>query len=267
MVKISVVCPTFNSAQFIEKTLTTVVSQTRLPDEVVISDDGSIDDTLAVVNRFVEKRGAGISWQILHNKHRGPGATRNAGISKANNEWIAFLDSDDLWEEKKIERVVESITLTPDANFFCHDELLVAADGVTSKLEYGRRYCSERSLPQQIYYSNMFSTSAVVCRRDLLIGQGGFDETLMSAQDYELWLRLSPFMRPIFVHDILGRYVERAGNITSSGLKRRMKNEMRIALMHREKVSTHWVAVRLGRIMLSYARQFARYNLGIQDKG
>ena len=79
MVKISVVCPTYNSAQFIESTLETVVSQTRLPDEVVISDDGSRDNTLAVVERFVAARGKGIAWRILRNEHRGPGATRNAG--------------------------------------------------------------------------------------------------------------------------------------------------------------------------------------------
>lgn len=262
MVNISVVCPTFNSAQFIERTLESIVRQTRLPDEVVISDDGSRDDTLAVVEHFVAESGAGISWHILRNEHRGPGATRNAGIREASGEWIAFLDSDDLWEEKKIERITEAIKVLPDANFFCHDELLIGKDGETKALEYGRRYRAERPLPAQIYISNMFSTSAVVCRRDLLTEKGYFDETLMSAQDYELWLRLSPYIRPAFVQEILGSYVERLGNITSSGLKRRLNNEVRIALMHRHKVSVPWLAVRLGRIMLSYARQFARYKLG-----
>ena len=262
MLKISVVCPTFNSAQFIERTLDTVVRQTRLPDEVIISDDGSRDDTIAVVEHFVVERGTGISWHILRNDHRGPGAARNAGIREATGEWIAFLDSDDLWEVKKIERIAEAIMALQEVNFFCHDELLIGKDGETKALAYGRRYRAEISLPHQIYFSNMFSTSAVVCRRDLLTDKGCFDETLMSAQDYELWLRLSPFIRPAFVHEILGRYVERPGNITSSGLRRRLKNEVRISLMHRHKVSVPWIAVRLGRIFLSYARQFARYKLG-----
>lgn len=237
--------------------------QTRLPDEVVISDDGSQDDTLALVEHFVAESGAGIFWHILRNEHRGPGATRNAGIRKASGDWIAFLDSDDLWEEKKIERITEAIKARPDANFFCHDELLIGKGGETKALEYGRRYRAERPLPAQIYISNMFSTSAVVCRRDLLTEKGYFDETLMSAQDYELWLRLSPNMRPAFVHDILGRYVERTGNITSSGLERRLRNEVRIALIHRHKVSAPWVALRLMRIMLSYARQFVRQKLSV----
>jgi glycosyltransferase involved in cell wall biosynthesis len=258
MVKISVVCPTYNSAKFIEGTLETVVTQSRLPDEVVISDDGSSDDTLAVVERFAAERGAGIVWRILRNAHHGPGATRNAGISAAGSDWIAFLDSDDLWETNKIAVIAKAIEAAPEANFFSHDELLLKVGGATSVLEYGRRYRAERPLPPQLYFSNMFSTSAVVCRRDLLVQHGCFDETLMSAQDYELWLRLSPAMRPVFVHEVLGRYVERAGNITSSGLKRRFRNEVRIAMMHREKVSAPWVLVRVGRVAMSYARQFAR---------
>jgi glycosyltransferase involved in cell wall biosynthesis len=263
MVKISVVCPTFNSAKFVEKTLATVVSQTRLPDEVVISDDGSSDNTLEVVRRFIEKHGVGINWRTIHNKHQGSGATRNAGIRETTSEWIAFLDSDDLWEEKKIERIVRAILSLPDVNFFCHDELLVDKNGTTSVLEYGRRYRSDYPLPPQLYFSNMFSTSAVACRRDLLIQQGCFDESLMSAQDYELWLRLSPFMRPAFLNEILGSYVERSGNVTSTGIKDRLRNEVRIAFMHRHKVSAPWVAIRLVRIMLSFARQFAHHKLGL----
>lgn len=263
MLTISLVIPTFNSAEFIEKTLETVVRQTRLPDEVVISDDGSRDDTLAIVERFVAARGSAIPWRILSNEHRGPGATRNSGIRAASGEWIAFLDSDDLWEEQKIERISEAIVALPTVNFFCHDELVVTKDEQTRVLEYGRRYREDSPLPPQLYFSNMFSTSAVVCRRTLLLEHGCFNEMLMSAQDYELWLRLSPFMRPAFIHEALGRYVERAGNITSSGLIRRFKNEVRIALIHRQKVSMLWVAVRMGRIMLSYARQFVRYKLGV----
>ena len=262
MIKISVVCPTFNSAQFIVRTLETVVRQTRLPDEVVISDDGSCDDTLALVENFVANKGEFISWHILRNEHRGPGATRNTGIYKATGEWISFLDSDDLWEVRKIERIAEVIKSLPEVNFFCHDELHINKDGEIKELEYGRRYRAELPLQAQVYISNMFSTSAVVCRRELLIAKGCFDETLMSAQDYELWLRLSPFIRPFFVKEILGRYVERPGNITSSGLKRRLINEVRIALMHRHKVSAPLVVVRLSRIMLSFARQFFRYKLG-----
>jgi hypothetical protein len=66
---------------------------------------------------------------------------------------------------------------------------------------------------------------------------GGFDETLSSAQDYELWLRMSPDLRPLFIADALGSYVLRAGNITTSRYWRRLRNALVVKLHHRDKVS------------------------------
>jgi glycosyltransferase involved in cell wall biosynthesis len=255
-VKISIVCPTFNSAGFIERTLATVLAQSRLPDELVISDDGSSDDTVEVVERYLIEHCGAFPWRVLRNPHRGPGATRNAGIRGASESWVAFLDSDDLWEVEKLERVEAAIVANPRANFFCHDETRIDKGGRASRLEYGRRYRDDRPLPPQLYFANMFSTSAVVCRRDLLLVYDGFDESLMSAQDYELWLRLSPSLLPSFIGEMLGKYMEREGNITSGKLFKRMSNELRIAWMHRAMVSPGLVVARIVRIALSYTRQY-----------
>lgn len=256
MTTISVVCPTYNSKTFVERTLESALAQSRRPDELIISDDGSTDGTPDAVTKFLEKQGERNEWQVLRNPHRGPGATRNAGIRVARGEWIAFLDSDDLWDLGKLERVEAAIRNAPQANFFCHNEGRISKDGGVSLLEYGRRYRPEKPLPPQIYLANMFSTSAVICRRELLLRYSGFDETLLSAQDYELWLRLSPDLKPVFINEVLGKYVERAGNITSGKLLWRMRNELRIAWMHRGLVSPGWVLARGFRIALSYARQY-----------
>ena len=257
MVNISVVCPTYNSALFIERTLECVVSQHAKPTELIISDDGSSDDTLAVVERFLVERGADIRWAIVCNSHRGPGATRNAGIDKASCVWIAFLDSDDLWMPDKLGKVQDAILENPDANFFCHNEQRIEKNGQISALEYGQRYKPNYPLPPQLYFANMFSTSAITCKRNLLLECGGFNESLMSAQDYELWLRLSPRLKPVFMFEVLGQYVEREGNITSGKLLKRMQNEFRIALMHRHLTTPPWVLMRFFRILLAYGSQYA----------
>ena len=256
MISISVVCPTYNSADFVERTLETVLSQSRLPDELIISDDGSSDGTSEVVERYLARNGASVAWQIVQNAHRGPGATRNAGISQATGDWVAFLDSDDLWEPRKLERMAVKISEVQTANFFCHDEQRIKKNGKVSPLVYGRRYRSSSPLTPQLYFANMFSTSAVICRRDLLTRHLGFNEGLMSAQDYELWLRLSPSIKPVFVHEVLGKYVEREGNITSGKLVKRMYNEFRIAWMHRGLVTPLRLFARLSRIILSYIKQY-----------
>lgn len=257
MTNLAVVCPTFNSAAFVEKTLATLFAQTRKPDQVIFSDDGSTDHTVESLRRCVAEMAGDTPCTILVNAHAGPGASRNAGILAVDAQWVAFLDSDDLWMPEKLETIEAAIHDNPGANLFCHDEVRIGRDGRESPLVYGRRYRAERPLTPQLYFANMFSTSAVTCRRDLLTECGGFDETLMSAQDYELWLRMSPAMHPVFIHEVLGKYVEREGNITSGKLRKRFMNEVRIAWMHRGMVSAPRVAARLGRISLSYVRQYA----------
>ena len=90
--KISVVCPTCNSEEFIEPTLIALFNQTRMPDEVIFVDDGSTDNTVNFLKKFVKLHGRTIRCVICENDHRGPGASRNLGIEVALGEWIAFLD-------------------------------------------------------------------------------------------------------------------------------------------------------------------------------
>lgn len=256
-IKISVVCPTFNSSRFIEKALTSVVHQARRPEEVIICDDGSSDDTTDVVERFVASHGEGINWKVERILHRGPGAARNTGIANAQGDWIAFLDSDDLWHPEKLRRVEAAIVANSDANFFCHAEQRVDKKGRISRLESFIAFRPDRPLPPQLYLRNLFSTSAVTCSKELLLTHGMFSERLMSAQDYELWLRLSLYVRPVFLPYILGYYVERDGNISSGKLHKRMANELRIAVAHRHLASKRLFLQRIGRIVLSYLRQWA----------
>jgi len=106
---ISVVVPAYNLESWIGKTLTTVIEQTSLPDEVVVADDGSTDRTLTIVEEIASR--TSIPFRILKGEHRGPGATRNLAIANATCEWIAFLDGDDEWDPRKVERVRETIAI------------------------------------------------------------------------------------------------------------------------------------------------------------
>jgi hypothetical protein len=106
-------------------------------------------------------------------------------------------------------------------------------DGSESLFDYGAAYLPNIPLRRQLFRENLFSTSAIVCRRDLLLTHGLFDEHLLSSQDYELWLRLAPAIRPVFVRAPLGWYVDRAGNVTSGPRWRRLWNLLRVLHRHR----------------------------------
>lgn len=257
--EISVVCPTFNASSFVIPTLESVVAQTRRPYEVIVSDDGSTDDTVSVVTNFLSRR-PNIKSRVVVNSHRGPGATRNAGVQAAAGEWIAFIDSDDLWLPNKLQVISDAIVEHSEANFFCHSEQQIRKDGTRGLLDYGNWFDQSKPLASQLYYRNFVSTSAVTCRRNLLCESGLFDESLASSQDYELWLRMSPSISPYFVREVLGFYCDRDGNITSGRHWSRWKNLMTIAFRHREKATRLGAAYRVLRLTMAFGIQIVKHN-------
>lgn len=231
---ISVVCPAYNSAAFIAETLRCVFAQTLPPYECIVADDGSSDTTAAIAEALAE--GAPTRVRVLRNPHRGPGAARNAAIRAATGDWIAFLDSDDMWDPVKVERVTAAMLAHPACNFFCHNQRHQRRDGSTVVLDLAARY-AHIPIQQQLFRNCPFATSAVVCRRDLLLNHGCFDENLMSAQDYELWLRLGPALRVYFIPEVLGLYRDRSGNISSSRRLRHLGNVLWALTGHRRSTS------------------------------
>lgn len=233
---ITVVIPAYNAAAFLRRTLDTVAAQRVQPDAIVVADDGSSDETVAVAEAFAGAH-RGCVVRVLREPHRGPGAARNAAVRAAKTEWVAFLDSDDLWEPDKIAVVQQAMLANRSANFFCHNQLIRFRDGTSRATDLAADVDPRRPLPPQLWQNNRFMTSAVVCRRELVTAAGGFDETLKSAQDYELWLRMSPQIVVVFIGRALGQYIERRGNISTSRFWRQLRNLWRVKHRHRDKVS------------------------------
>jgi len=213
---ISVVIPTYNSENFIIKTLETVFSQTYDNYEVIISDDGSTDNTVVVVKSFFSKYPSR-NKTLLINKHEGPGAARNKGIENASGDWVSFLDSDDLWNHNKLESVVGYILKNDDIDLVCHS--LVAIDGSKETLMDPSKYFNNKIDPfLSIYRENCLYTSALTIKKSILYQAGLFDNILPSAQDYDLWLRLGMInkIKMGFIEDPLTTYINREGNIGSN---------------------------------------------------
>ena len=106
MINISVVMPTYQSALFIYNTLHSISEQTVKPSEILIIDDGSSDNTCQIVEKFIQNNPE-LNIQLIKCTHNGPGAARNIGIRRAASQWIAFLDSDDLWFPTKLETCIK----------------------------------------------------------------------------------------------------------------------------------------------------------------
>jgi len=234
MNNISVIIPSYNSELFISDTINSLLNQTVKPFEIIIVDDGSTDNTYKVVSDIIKKN-EDFNFRLIKGFHKGPGAARNIGIKAAKSKWIAFLDSDDLWSINKIKNVTKVIKENINFTFFCHNEKLISNNKPAIELDYSKKYNQKINLPNQLYKNNLFSTSAVVCLRHDLNKVGGFDELLSSAQDYDLWLKMSHLIKPFFIKQVLGTYTLRDGNISTTNHLKRLINIYKVMFRHRNK--------------------------------
>ena len=216
-IQYSVIIPTYNSAKYIVKTLNSVIKQTFTNYEIIISDDGSNDNTVELVHNTMRQHS--IKYQVLQNKHSGPGETRNIAVRASNGKWIAFLDSDDIWYPDKLSKISKYISKNTHQNIFTHSILYLY--GENSIKVNPSKYIDDNFF-LSLYKCNPLATSAIIVKRSLLNISGLFDSSLLSAQDYDLWLRISllPETKIGFIETVLGENIERQNSVSSNLLMR-----------------------------------------------
>jgi glycosyltransferase involved in cell wall biosynthesis len=231
---ISVVIPTYNAEAVIDRALASVAAQIFQPAEVIIVDDGSTDRTFARVDE-IQSRHIELPIKIITQPNKGPGASRNVGIYNATSDYVAFLDADDVWYPKKLERVDLAIKEHPEVDVFCHDEHIRSFDGVIKRrLRAGPGV--DNMYEFLLFKGNCLLTSATVARREALLGVGGFPENRAfdSCEDWDLWLRLARAKyRFFFLSEVLGEWVRGSHTLTSN-VERHFQAEINVLSHHLE---------------------------------
>ncbi|MDP2045612.1 MAG: glycosyltransferase, partial [Deltaproteobacteria bacterium] len=180
---VSVIIPTYNRAGLVRLAVASVKAQTFRDFEIVVVDDGGTDGTHEALAADRELR-------VRRHSHRqGVAAARNLGVAAARGEWLAFLDSDDLWLPDKLARQMSFLEGRPELLICQTDETWVRRGVRVNKPAAHRKVAGQIFLPS--LGRCMISPSAVMLHRRLLEAHGGFDETLPAAEDYDLWLRLT----------------------------------------------------------------------------
>lgn len=183
---VSVVIPAYNAAWCIRRAVDSVLAQTFRDFELIVVDDGSTDDTAAILRTYCG------SLRMVSQPNGGMSSARNAGIREARGRYVAFLDSDDRWLPNKLARQVALMTTQPNLAFCCATAMLENPDGNP----VGAWACnsSRRATVADVFASHATvagGASSVLAKRELVQALGGFDETLFGAEDTDLWIRLA----------------------------------------------------------------------------
>ncbi len=208
---ISVIIPMYNTAGYIEQTVKSVLTQTYSNLEAVIVDDGSTDDGAKHVALLQE---SDPRIKYIYQKNQGVSAARNNAIENAAGEYLAFLDSDDLWEPRKLEKQIGRLKSTGmegcycGYRMFCGDEMGKA---------FPERYFEGRILPQVIMEKVSVWTSTVVIKKSIVTNNNiAFRSGLNWSEDMEFFCKLMYICNFCCVRETLALYRQRPDSLSVS---------------------------------------------------
>lgn len=199
----SVVISLYNKQDYIKSTTESVLHQDFKDFELIIINDGSTDNSLKIINSFNDSR-----IRIITTQNKGASSSRNTGIDAAKGNYIALLDGDDLWDNAYLSYMHQAITK--------HTDLKVFACAIAQKYEY-----KEVPVPYSFKQSTLFevrdyfksslkytilTSSSIVFKKDVVNKIQGFDDSIVSGQDTDMWIRIGLHFNIVFINKILAFY-------------------------------------------------------------
>ena len=177
----SVVIPTYNRAHVLARAIDSVLNQTIKAAEIIVVDDGSNDQTRALIeNNYPDVI-------LITQENQGVSVARNNGFDHVNSDWVALLDSDDEWLSRKME--LQLLELERTALLVCHSEEIWIRNGV--RVNSKKKHRKKRGdIFSDCLHLCAMSPSSIVMHRNIWQEFGGFDEEFIVCEDYDFWLRL-----------------------------------------------------------------------------
>lgn len=231
---ISVIIPAFNAADYISRAVQSVLVQTRLADEIIVVDDGSTDDTYALVARF------GAPVRLIAQANRGVSAARNRGLDSAHGDYVLFLDADDEILPRSLELLGRYLDEHSEADAVYSDGYFIDSSGrpIMRFSEHRAGNFTGRILDQMVLYANLIIAKSCLYRLGCLTDHGfRFDEELAIAEDWDFNIRLSQFAnfgyidKPTALYRMVGHGLTRG---TAVSMRQRNLVRARYKVLHSE---------------------------------
>jgi len=190
---VGVVIPAYNIEAYIDRALESVLAQTHKPDEIIVVDDGSTDQTAKIIKRF------GSQVKYIYQANGGLSAARNTGINASRSQWIALLDGDDEWLPEKLENQLEILQRNNhlawiSCNHIIHysannSQRLMKSPEICKNLLEGKEYF-ESYLTTTTHKDIWWPPSTMMIKREVFEQAGMFEEGLRFSEDTEMWFRI-----------------------------------------------------------------------------
>ena len=207
---VSVIIPVYNRTSLLLESVTSVVNQSFKDFELIIADDCSEENIKAAVSKIPGISGITLKW-VCPEKHSGmAGKVRNLGVDASLSEYIAFLDSDDVWEKDKLKNQYSFMQKPENKNIrisHTREKWLRGEKTVSQKSQKHKR---EGDIFEDALWKCIIGPSTVMMEKSLFYEAGGFREDLEVAEDYELWLKITDHEKIGYIDEMLT--VKRAGD-------------------------------------------------------
>lgn len=210
--RLSVLLPTYDAVEFVERAVGSVLDQTYEDFELIVIDDGSTDGTVEAIRQFEDDR----IRLIQREDESGITSALNAGIDAADGEYLARQDADDWSAPERFERQVGFLDANPEVALLGTGAWLVDEDGQRT----GRRRVLERPDFEDLLVHNEFVHGSVMMRREALEAVDGYDEWFPTTEDYDLWLRLAKRFPTRNIDEPLYAFRQHESSVYASGLER-----------------------------------------------
>lgn len=239
MPKVSVLMVTYNREKYIKDAINSVLKQNFKDFEIIVVDDCSSDNTFSVVNEYID-RGVSIKYK-KNEKNVGIFGSRNIALSLCSGEYVAVLDSDDIWvDENKLSKQVDFLEKSKE--YLLCGTMAFLIDGKNKVLGNLVFKCLDKEIRDKILFSNQFIHSSVVYRKNEIISIGGYGEYAVG-EDYDLFLRIGLIGKFFNFSDKMIFYRKHSNGITWSKRSVAAKNHLEIIKKYRNKYPNYFFAV------------------------
>lgn len=210
----SVIIPTYNSSKYIKECIDSVLAQKYVNFEILVVDDGSTDETIFLIQKIK------VPIILLSQKHKGVSAARNLGILHARGQYVAFLDADDKWCPLKLFEQKNMFQKFPKVGLIFTENLIETACKAKNATSFNKYInLMNGDLTRNILLHSYLVTSTVSIRKSVILKVGFFEESLTTAEDDNMWLRIAYSYDVLLLNMPLAFY-----NINDSSLSKKSTN-------------------------------------------